>query len=66
MDRTKFRSVWSDKKAILFDGKTEERVCNLGDPAKKEAHSGGIYGVSSIYVLLNLGIFAFYRMRCAI
>ena len=45
-----FCSVGSDKKAILFDGKTGERVCYLGDPAKKEAHSGGIYGVSSIYM----------------
>ena len=26
-------------------------VIYLGDPVKKEAHSGGIYGVSSIYML---------------
>ena len=50
-DGSHFCSVGSDKKAILFDGKTGERVCYLGDPAKKEAHSGGIYGVSSINML---------------
>ena len=50
-DGSHFCSVGSGKKAILFDGKTGERVSYLGDPAKKEAHSGGIYGVSSMYML---------------
>ena len=52
-DGSHFCSVGSDKKAILFDGKTGERVGYLGDPAKKEAHSGGIYGVSSINIYIK-------------
>lgn len=38
-----FCSGGADGKAVLYEGKTGEKICSLGG---EKAHSGGIYGVS--------------------
>lgn len=42
-DGTKFISVSSDKKGILFDGKSGEKI---GELSSEENHKGSIYAVS--------------------
>lgn len=42
-DGSKFISVSSDKKGILFDGKTGEKI---GELSSEDSHKGSIYAVS--------------------
>jgi WD40 repeat protein len=42
-DGSKFISVSSDKKGILFDGKTGEKI---GQISSEDGHKGSIYAVS--------------------
>lgn len=42
-DGSKFITVSSDKKGIIYDGKTAEKI---GDLSSEDGHKGSIYAVS--------------------